>query len=488
MQLARRTDGMNADGTRGDGMRIAYIAAGAGGMYCGSCIHDNTVAAALQRLGHDVALLPTYTPLRTDEDSVSDPHLFYGAVNVFLQHKSGLFRHTPRLLDRVLDGRSLLRWVAKWGASTDPTELGGLTLDVLRGEAGHQSKELDRLVDWLATSFRPDLVQITNSLLLGLTRRIKERLGVPVIVAVQGEDLFIEQLKEAQRGRVIAELRERARDADLFLAPSHYYARHMGELLGQDLSRMRVVPLGIRLEGHDEKSPSDAERGSHQGRGRGDRAVTIGYLARLCPEKGLHRLVDAFIELAANSEVEPGGGPRLRIAGYLGARDREYWEKQKQRLDAAGLEDSVDYLGEVDREAKIRFLRSLDLFSVPSTYREAKGLYALEAMANGVPVVLPDHGSLPEIIEDTGGGLLFSPDSTMELVAALRRLVDNPEERRRLGDRGRESVHARRGATAMAHATADVYRELLSGDSALEGPREESAESPTHVAATEHSA
>ncbi len=479
---------MSADGRSPDSMKIAYIAAGAGGMYCGSCIHDNAVAAALQKLGHEVALLPTYTPLRTDEDSVSDPHLFYGAVNVFLQHKSGLFRHTPRLLDRMLDGRSLLRWVAKLGASTDPTELGGLTLDVLRGEAGHQSKELDRLVDWLATSFRPDLVQITNSLLLGLTRRIKERLGVPVIVAVQGEDLFIEQLKEAQRGRVIAELRERARDADLFLAPSRYYARHMSELLGQDLSRMRVVPLGIRLEGHDEKSPSEAERGSKMGRGRVDRAVTIGYLARLCPEKGLHRLVDAFIELAANSEVEPGGGPRLRIAGYLGARDREYWEKQRQRLDAAGLAGSVDYLGEVDREAKIEFLRSLDVFSVPSVYREAKGLYALEAMANGVPVVLPDHGSLTEIVEETGGGLLFPADSTPGLVAALRRLADDPAERRRLGDRGRESVHARRGATVMARATAAVYREILGGEPAAQPSPRGLVEEPASAAVVERGA
>lgn len=470
----------------GDGMRIAYIAAGAGGMYCGSCIHDNTVAAALQRLGHEVALLPTYTPLRTDEASVSDPHLFYGALNVYLQHKAGLFRHTPRMFDRLLDGRGVLRWIAKLGASTDPTGLGGLTLDVLRGEAGHQSKELDRLVDWLATSFRPDVVQITNSLLLGLTRRIKDRLGVPVVVGLQGEDLFIEQLTEPARGRVIAELRERACDADLFLAPTHYYARHMAELLGQDLSRVRVVPLGIRLEGHDEKNPSEAEHGSNQGRGRGDRAVTLGYLARLCPEKGLHRLVEAFIELAGISE--PDARPRLRIAGYLGARDREYWEKQKQRLDAAGLADSVDYLGEVDREAKIHFLRSLDLFSVPSTYREAKGLYALEAMANGVPVVLPDHGSLPEIVENTGGGLLFAPDSTTELVAALRRLIDNPEERRRLGDRGREAVHARLGATAMAHATAEVYRELLTGSAQPAESRQTRIESPGQVTTVERSA
>ena len=74
-------------------MRLAYIAAGAGGMYCGSCMHDNTLAAALMRRGVDVALIPTYTPLRTDEESVSLDRVFYGGINVFLQEKLGLFRH-----------------------------------------------------------------------------------------------------------------------------------------------------------------------------------------------------------------------------------------------------------------------------------------------------------------------------------------------------------------------------------------------------------
>ncbi|MDH3523139.1 MAG: glycosyltransferase family 4 protein [Acidobacteriota bacterium] len=426
-------------------MRIAYLAAGAGGMYCGSCIHDNAAAAALQQLGHEVALLPTYTPLRTDEEGVSDPQLFYGAVGVYLRHRSGFFRRLPRPLARLLDRRGLIRWAARVGGATDPAGLGGLTLDVLRGERGAQSAELDRLVEWLAASFRPDVVQITNSLLLGLARRIKERLGVPVIVGLQGEDLFIEQLAEPARGLVVAELRARAADADLFLAPSRYYARHMAGLLGQDPSRMRVVPLGIRLDGHGEPA---VEPG---------RPPTIGYLARVCPEKGLHRLVDAFLGLAAM----PGSEARLRVAGYLGARDRDYWQAQHRRLAEAGLGARVDFLGEIGRDEKIRFLRSLDVLCVPSTYREAKGLYALEALANGVPVVLPDHGSLPELVADTGGGVLVPPDSTAELVAALRRLLDDPEERRRLGRQGRQGVHARRGAAAMARATAEVYHELV---------------------------
>jgi hypothetical protein len=83
-------------------MKIAYIAAGAAGMYCGTCIHDNTLAAALRDKGHEVALIPTYTPIRTDEVDVSIDRIFYGGINVYLQQKLALFRHTPWLFDQCI--------------------------------------------------------------------------------------------------------------------------------------------------------------------------------------------------------------------------------------------------------------------------------------------------------------------------------------------------------------------------------------------------
>jgi glycosyltransferase involved in cell wall biosynthesis len=416
-------------------------------MYCGSCIHDNALAAALIDLGHEVALLPTYTPLRTDEANVSDRHQFYGAINVFLQQKWPLFRHTPKLFDRLLDGRALLGWVSRLGASTDPRGLGDLALQMLRGEAGAQSKELDRLVGWLAESYQPEVVIITNSLLLGLARRIKEELRVPVVVSLQGEDLFIDQLPEPQRRRVVAEMRLRAPDADLFLAPSRYYATHMAALLGRDPAAIGVVPLGINVAGHGNREPSAS-----------DDPVTIGYLARICPEKGLDRLVEAFTTLAS---AEASRDVRLRIAGYLGPRDRDYWEDQQRRIAGARLAHRVDFLGEIDRAAKLDFLASIDLLCVPTTYHEPKGLFALEAMASGVPVVLPRHGSFPEMIDETGGGVLCDPDSEAELVAALAHLIERPDERHVLGQRGRLAVHAERTAPVMARRTAEFLTRLL---------------------------
>ncbi len=429
-------------------MRIAYVAAGAAGMYCGSCIHDNTVAAALMRQGHEVALIPTYTPLRTDEQDVSVGRVFYGAINVYLQQKLGLFRHTPRFLDRLLDRPSLLSWVSRFSASTSARELSELTLSVLEGENGHQAKELTKLAEWLGAEYRPDVVHITNSMFLGMVRRIRQAVKVPVLVSVQGEDLFLDDLGEPYRAKAVAALARRAADADLFLAPSHYYAAAMGELLGVPPERMRVVPLGIRLDGH-----RDGDLGLERRDG-----TTIGYLARICPEKGFHLLVEAFLRLAR----EPGRERlQLRAAGYLGEKDRPFLERLVARVGEAGLGDRFEYQGEVDLGGKIRFLRALDVASVPTVYREAKGLPVLEALANAVPMVQPRHGSFPELLEATGGGILVEPQSVEALAAGLAALLDDRQRRLELGRRGREAVLAGFNDEVMAQRTLAVYEEMI---------------------------
>ena len=208
--------------------------------------------------------------------------------------------------------------------------------------------------------------------------------------------------------------------------------------------RIEVVPLGIKLEGHDRKVRKPAG------------VKTIGYLARICPEKGLHHLVDAFVELASR----PGGsGLRLRIAGYLGPRDKPFLENCLRILADAGLSERVDCVGEVDLDGKMDFLASLDVLSVPTVYHEPKGIFVLEAMASGVPVVQPAHGSFPEMIEATGGGILVEPDSPQALADGIQRVLDEPDLRQRLGEAGRRSVSERFNDDVMASTMATVYRE-----------------------------
>ncbi len=432
-------------------MRIAYIGAGAAGMYCGSCIHDNTLAAALMAQGHQVTLIPTYTPIRTDEEGVGIDRVFYGAINVFLQQKFRLFRRTPEALDRWLDRPGLLGWVSRFAASTDARVLGELTLSVLRGEEGRQRKELAKLIEWLQ-GLRPEIVQLPNAMFLGLARELKRRLGMPVVCGLTGEDLFLEELPEPSRAEVLAELRRRARDADGFIATSRYYGEVMRQLLGVEGERMHVVPLGVDLD----------QMGSRQSRRSPDDAVVVGYLARICPEKGPQILLEAFRRLVAGRRDNPE--IFLEVAGYVAARHRPFLAEQQRRAREWGLEARVSYLGEVDRRQKLDFLRRIDLLSVPTVYQEPKGLYILEALAHGVPVVQPRHGAFPELIEATGGGTLVEPDYAGALAEGLREFIDTMEFRHELGRRGRKAVEEHFHHYAMAERTAAVYRAVLGSE------------------------
>lgn len=425
-------------------MRIAYIAAGAAGMYCGSCLHDNTLAAALLASGHDVSLIPTYTPMRTDEADVSLESVYFGAVNVYLQQKSSLFRHTPRFLDRILDRPGLLNWVSRFAASTDARELGALTYSMLRGEAGFQQKELERLTEFVQ-SLDPEVIQLTNAMFLGIGGALRRRLNVPVVCGLTGEDLFLAELSEQWLSKVRDEMQRRATEVDGFIATSRYYAETMVEFLQIDDRRMHVVPLGITLDDYMDQPPPQKPQDE----------VTIGYLARICPEKGLQILIEAFRLLAADHPQV-----RLRVAGYLGARDRKFLAEQQEKVGRWGLESRVEFLGEVDREQKLQLLRGIDLFSVPTVYKEPKGLFLLEAWACGVPVVQPRHGAFPELIETSGGGVLVEPGSATALAEALSGLIASPEQRHSLGRKGQRAVFHRYGAAEMAARTMDVYNDV----------------------------
>jgi len=429
-------------------MRIVYLAAGAAGMYCGTCLHDNTLAAALSAAGDDVLLVPTYTPIRTDEDDVSQRRVMFGGINVYLQQLSPLFRFLPPFLDRALDSPKLLGGLSKLNFSIDAAKLGALTVSVLRGEEGRQRKELAKLVDWLAQEVKPDLVHLSNAMLAGMAREISQRLGVPVLCSLTGEDIFLEKLRSPYREQARNVLRERAGDVSGFVALNRYYAGYMAEYMGVDAGRVEIIPHGLNLAGHGTRTA-----------GADTRPFTIGYLARICHDKGLHQLLEAFKLLKDDRSLPP---VKLRVAGYLGAADRKYLEGIRARVHEWGLKDDFEYVGEVDRPGKITFLQSLDVMCLPTVYRESKGISVLESLANAVAVVLPAHGTFPEVVDDTGGGVLFPPGDIAALAQTLRRLAVDPAQAVDLGRRGQEAVHSRYTAERMAELTRALYHRTLS--------------------------
>ena len=426
-------------------MRILSFTGGAGAMYCGSCLRDNALASELMRRGHDMVLTPVYTPTRTDEANVSGAHVFFGGISVFLEQHSALFRHTPPFLDRLWDSSWALKLATKRQIKVDAKSLGEMTVSMLRGERGFQAKEIRKLLDWLRGEPRFDVINLPYSLLLGLAEPLKRELGTPICCTLQGDDLFLDQLGEPHRQQSMEMIRSLSEHVDAFLPVSQYYLDYMPAYLGIPAGKMRLATLGINTEDfRPAERPATAP-------------FTIGYFARIAPEKGFHALIEAYCRLRRLPET---GGMRLLAAGYLPPEHGDYLEAARKRLAAAGLAGEFEYRGEVDRAGKVAFFQEVDLLSVPTVYHEPKGLFVMEAMAAGVPVVQPRIGAFPEIIERTGGGLVVDPDDPDALADGILALHRDPALARSLGQAGTTGVREHYTVARMADQVEAVYREL----------------------------
>jgi glycosyltransferase involved in cell wall biosynthesis len=427
-------------------MRLLLLTAGAAEMYCGSCMRDNALAAELIARGHEVTLLPFYTPTVTDEENVSrHERIFFGGLSMYLEQHLALFRHTPRLLDRLWDAPRMIKAFTGRSITIDPKMLGALTVSTLQGERGRQRKEIRKLLAFLAGEPKPDVVSVPYTLLISLVGPLKRALGCPVIVSLQGEDLFLDGMIEPYRTQAIDLIKEQVPEVDLFLAVSHYYADFMRGYLAIPAGRLRIAPIGISLKDLPEPAPLARD------------PFTIGFFARIAPEKGLHVLAESYRVLRQERDLPPS---RLRAAGYLPPEHRSYLADIERQLKSWGLGDEFEYAGAPDRPGKFAFLRSLDVFSVPSPYHEPKGLYVLEAMAMGLPVVQPLYGAFPEIIGRTGGGLLAPSNSPAHLADRLLQIWRDPALAADLGRRGRAGVHAHYSVGKSADAMLAACGEL----------------------------
>jgi len=429
-------------------MRIVQITPGSGdNFYCENCLRDIALVKALRKLGHDVLMVPLYLPLQAAEaERLIDTPIFFGGINVYLQQKFALFRKTPRWIDRLFDSRRLLAWAARKAGMTSARELGAATISMLQGEYGRQVKELDRLVDWMcANEQKPDVVCLSNILLAGLARRIKERLHVPVVCLLQDEDGFLDGLTASHAEQAWGIVRERARDIDAFLAVSGYFAGAMRSRLAVHENRVHVAYMGVDL---NEYTPADAPPAE----------PTIGYLSRMCPNRGLETLVDAFILLKRDGRLRSA---KLRICGGRSAGDGPFLERLAAKLTAAGIRDDVQFLEAFDHNAKHEFLMSLSVLSVPEPQPVAYGLYVLEALAMGVPVVEPAIGSFPETIALTGGGVLYEPNTAEKLAETLAPLLLDPQAARRLGEQGRTGMLKEFNIERTAAEMIRIYEQVV---------------------------
>ncbi|SPE61415.1 Glycosyl transferase group 1 [Verrucomicrobia bacterium] len=400
-------------------VRILVLTPGTGNFYCGSCLRDNSLVHGLRAKGHEVLMVPLYLPLVTDEPPENeDAPIFLGGISMFLEQRLPVFRHIPEWLNRILSSPVLLRLAANLAGMTSARQLGQATVAMLQGKPDRQAQEVERLVAWLRSQRPPDVICLSNSLLGGLTRRLKEEFNVPVVCSLQGEDSFLDALPEPYRGQSWDLLAERCAEVDHFIAVSQYFGQSMRRRVGLPADKVTVVYPGIAVGDFKPASaPIDPP--------------VLAYLARIHPAKGLETLVAAYVKLKQSNCVP---GLRLRVAGAMAGKDSQFADSMKRRLSPFLHE--VEFLPNLNRARKLEFLRGATVFSVPATYGEAFGLYVLEACASGVPVVQPDHAAFPELLAHTGGGLLCEPNNPTALAQAIQQLLLDPTEARRLGQVG----------------------------------------------------
>jgi glycosyltransferase involved in cell wall biosynthesis len=427
-------------------MNLVQITPGAGGMFCGNCLRDNALVAELRRQGHQALMVPLYLPLRLDEaDQSAGTPIFYSGINVFLDEKLPLFRRAPGWLHRLLQSPALLRLASGRAAKTRPADVGALTVSMLRGEKGNQARELDDLAAWLQTHARPDVICLSNALLIGMARQLRAATGARMACMLQGEDWFLDGLGGDFRTEAWRLLGERLREMDFLMAPSRYFAELMAARTGLPVDRIRVVHNGISLAGYA------AERGEGL---PGPQPPVLGYFARMSRDKGLDLLVDAFLRLKARGRVS---GLKLRVGGGCGPTDEPVVQEQLTKLRQAGVEADAEFHRNVSREDKLRFLESLSVFSVPARYGEAFGLYVVEALAAGVPVVQPRTAAFPELVEVSGAGVLCEPDQPEALADAIEAVLLDPARCGQLRAAALRAARDQFSVQAMARATLAVF-------------------------------
>lgn len=421
-------------------MHIAIVTAGGAGMFCGSCMHDNAWARALIAAGHRATLIPTYTPIRVDEEDLSIDRVFFGGINVYLESRSRIWRAIPDVLKKWLNRPGVISTITRWAGtgaiSNSATDLGDITLAMLAGETGPLREAGDELAHFLR-DLSPDAVIFSNAMLCGALRRLKQLYGGPVYCILQGDDVFLDELPPPIRARVIDQMSARGAEFDGFLTHTEFYADYISEYLRLPREKFQTIPLSIDAA---ELPVSAAPRSA-------DAPFTVGYFARIAPEKGLHHLVEAF-DLHRREHPDS----RLLIGGYLPERHAGWFNDLQQRM--SGWNGAARYIGSPGSlEEKRDFYSQIDVLSVPTEFLEPKGLYVLEALAAGVPAIQPAHGSFPELLTRTSGGLLVPPRHAVSLAEAFTALKLDPQQRRQLGLQGAEAVRALHSPSALADAT-----------------------------------
>ena len=427
-------------------MKIVNIVPGFGGtFYCGNCLRDSAYVNSLRELGHDAVTLPMYLPLTlSGQKTHEDVPVFYGAVNIYLKQQFPVFRYMPGWMENLLDSKPVLKFAAKKSGSTRASGLEELTESMLLGKQGHQNHELDRLVDFLKNHEKPDVVHFSNALLLGLAKQIREEVKVPVVCSLQDEDVWVDVMEPAWRDKIWQLMSEKCRDVDAFVAVSSWFAGVMQDKMHIPGGKMNVVHIGVKPGNYTYTLPAASPH-------------AIGYLSRICEENGFEILVDAFILLKTDPRFKT---LKLKVTGGMTGDDNAFVQRQLNKLEQNRILKDVEIQPDFSTESLERFFKSLTLLSVPVLKGEAFGLYQIEALASGVPLVQPGLGAFPEIVQATGGGIVYHPNTAESLAFNLSALLTDRGKLEQLSRAGRKSVEDAFDCRKLTGKMLEVYKKV----------------------------
>lgn len=428
-------------------MNIIQIIPGSGGsFYCGNCLRDSKYVAALRDQGHDVIKIPMYLPIFADEHDIRDIPVFYGAVSIYLKQLYPVFRKAPLWVDRLLNSKPLLKMAASMAGSTNAKGLEEMTVSMLLGEDGKQQEELERLTDWMAAHCKPDIIHISNALLLGLVHRIKEKLNVPIVCSLQDEDVWVDAMKPVFREQIWKLMSEKAKDVDYFIAVSDYFLKVMQKRMNLPSEKIQNLYLGVDPQDY-EFVPTRSNRRS------------IGYISRMCYENGFDILIDAFILL--KKKIFFKDVKLILTGGYTGS-DANYIKGIRKKLSREKLDGQFEFIEDFEETGRKVFFNKVSVVTVPVRNGEAFGMYLLESMASGIPVVQPGLGAFPEIVNLAGGGVIYQPNTPEALCQALADLLSEHEKLDTFSANGRKGVELNFNIHNQAREMIEVYKNIKS--------------------------
>lgn len=435
-------------------MKIAIITAGGAGMFCGSCMQDNTLARTLRNVGHDVTLIPTYTPITVDEENVSVDRVFLGGVNVYLDSTVPGWSRLPRFLKGWLDRPKILRRLTRRSSATDASQLGELTIDILKGNLGPQRDEIQHLVTWLVDDLKPNLILFSNALLSGVVPTLRQRFGGKIVCLLQGDDVFLDALSPSWKTASIDLISENIQHFDRLLTHSRWYADHISQSMGLPRERVEQIPLSIDCEIPD-FTPDDHCNSPSK---------TIGYFARICPEKGIDNFLNAIDQLADTADAL-----QFRIAGFLPELHRDWFHKRLTEVQRTIGPNRLQWLSSPrTRTEKFQILKSFDVLCVPANYHEPKGLFMLEAALVGVPSLVPDHGAFPDRINDLAQGWTYPADSQDALCQAIR--TASTATTSRMSEQLQQSVRRKFSMNVTGPILSQVLQDIVNEQQITQSP------------------